>query len=70
MYRLIFKKMLTTILEITGLIAILVVPAVGPQKKKNKEFKIDRDVAHAHYAIDEEGNLVELHGRELSRYEH
>ena len=62
--------MLTTILEITGLLAILIIPMAGPKKKKNKQLKIDRDVTNAHYGIDEDGNLVELHGRELSRHEH
>jgi hypothetical protein len=42
----------------------------GPKKKKTKAPVIDTDVTNAHYAIDEDGNLVELHGRELSRHEH
>ncbi|MBS1527082.1 MAG: hypothetical protein JST19_15615 [Bacteroidetes bacterium] len=62
--------MLTTILEIAALLAIIILPMAGPKRKTNKVFKIDRDVTHAHYAIDEDGNLVELHGRELSRHEH
>lgn len=62
--------MLTTFLEITALFAILVIPMTGPKKKKNKQLNIERDVSNAHYAIDEDGNLVELHGRELSRHEH
>jgi len=62
--------MLATILEIAALLGILIVPMVGPKKKKNKQLTIDRDITNAHYAIDEDGNLVELHGRELSRSEH
>ncbi|HWD86621.1 MAG TPA: hypothetical protein VG367_00745 [Mucilaginibacter sp.] len=61
--------MLTTVLEIAVLLAILVIPMAGP-KKNNKQLNIDRNVTNAHYAIDEDGNLVELHGRELSRHEH
>ena len=62
--------MLTTILEVAGLLAIIVIPMAGPKKKKNTKLTIDRDVTNAHYGIDEDGNLVELQGRELSRHEH
>jgi hypothetical protein len=62
--------MLTTILEVAALLAVIIVPMAGPKKKKTKVPVIDTDVTHAHYAIDEDGNLVELHGRELSRHEH
>ena len=62
--------MLITVLEIAGLLAVLIVPMAGPRKEKNKQLTIDRDVTNAHYGIDEDGNLVELHGRELSRHEH
>jgi len=62
--------MLTTILEITALLGVLILPMAGPKRKKNKQLTIDRDVTNAHYAIDEDGNLVELHGRELSRFEY
>jgi hypothetical protein len=63
--------MFTTVLEIAALLAILIIPMAGPKKKKkNKQLTIDRDVTNAHYGIDEDGNLVELHGRELSRHEH
>jgi len=62
--------MLTTILEIAAVLAIIIMPIVGPKKQKTKQLTIDRDVTNAHYAIDEDGNLVELHGRELSRYEY
>jgi hypothetical protein len=62
--------MLITILEVAALLTVIIVPMAGPKKKKKiNVLEIDRDVTHAHYAIDEEGNLVELHGRELSRYE-
>jgi hypothetical protein len=63
--------MLTTVLEVAALLAIIIVPLAGPSKKKKTNvLTIDRDVTHAHYAINEEGNLVELHGRELSRHAH
>ncbi|MBS1532496.1 MAG: hypothetical protein JSU01_19490 [Bacteroidetes bacterium] len=62
--------MLATIFKIAALLAILIIPMARPKKKKHKQLTIDRDVTHAHYAIDEDGNLVELHGRELSRHEH
>jgi len=61
--------MLTTILEVAGLLAVIIVPMAGPAKKKQKRntYTIDTDVSHAHYAVNEEGNLVEIHP-ELSRY--
>jgi hypothetical protein len=62
--------MLTTILEIAGLLAVIIIPLAGPSKKKKPAPAIDRDVTHAHYAIDEDGNLVEFHGRQLSGHEH
>jgi hypothetical protein len=63
--------MLTTILEIAGLLAIIILPLRGPSKKKKKNvITIDRDVSNARYAIDENGSLVEFHGRALSGHEH
>ena len=63
--------MLITILEVAALIAIIVVPLAGPSKKKKKNVvTIDRDITHAHYAVNEEGNLVEIRGRELSGHHH
>jgi hypothetical protein len=63
--------MLTTVLEVAALLAIIIAPLAGPsKKKKGKVLKIDRDITHARYAIDEEGNLVHFHGRELSNHEH
>jgi len=63
--------MLTTILEVAGLLTVIIVPLAGPGKKKKKgnTLTIDTDVTHAHYAINEEGELVHIQGRELSRYE-
>jgi hypothetical protein len=58
--------MLTTILEVAGLIALIVIPMRGPRKKKVVTLKIDTDTSNAHYAINEEGNIIEIHGRELT----
>ena len=69
-YRFNVKVMLTTILEVTGLIAIIVVPMRGPKKKKVTTLKVDTDVSHAHYAVNEEGNIVEIHGSELTSHAH
>ena len=64
--------MLTTVLEVAALLAVIIAPLAGPSKKKKKGtvLKIDRDITHARYAIDEEGNLVQYHGRELSSHQH
>ena len=62
--------MLTTILEVAGLIAIIVIPMRGPKKKKVTTLKVDTDVSHAHYAVNEEGNIIEIHGRELTSHAH
>ena len=63
--------MLITILEVAALLAIIIVPLGGPSKKKQKKApKIDKDVADAHYAVNEHGYLEEIHGRELSNHEH
>jgi hypothetical protein len=65
------KIMLTTVLEVAALLAVIIAPLAGPKKKKKGNvLKIDRDVTHAHYAINEEGYLVHFHGRELSSHEH
>ena len=63
--------MLTTILEVVGLLAIIVVPLRSPKKKKAiTRLKIDKDTSHANYAIDKEGNLVAIHGNELTGHTH
>jgi len=64
--------MLTTILEVVGLLAVIIVPLRGPKKKKKVQgtYKIDKDVSQAHYAVDEEGNLVAIHGNELTNHTH
>jgi hypothetical protein len=63
--------MLITILEVAALLAIIIVPLKGPVKKEmKKKLKIDRDVSDAHYAINSNGYLEEIHGRELSNHEH
>jgi hypothetical protein len=62
--------MLTTIIEVVGLIAVIVVPMRGPKKKKTTTVKVDTDVSQAHYAINEEGNIVEIRGRELTSHAH
>ena len=63
--------MLITFLEVATLLAIIIVPIGGPStKKKNKALKIDRDIADAHYAINKEGFLEQIQGKELSRHEH
>lgn len=62
--------MLTTILEVAGLLAIIVIPMRGPKKKKAVSLKIDTDIRHAHYAVDDEGNLVAIHGNELTGHTH
>jgi hypothetical protein len=64
--------MLITILEVAALLAIIIVPLKGPSKKKEKKsvLKIDRDVSDAHYAINSDGYLEEIHGRELSSHQH
>jgi len=63
--------MLTTILEVVGLLAIIIVPLRGPKKKKaTTTLKIDTDTSHANYAIDKEGNLVAVHGNELTGHAH
>ena len=63
--------MLITILEVAALLAIIIVPLAGPAKKKSKTtFKIDTDVTNAHYAVNEDGYLEEIHGRELSKHTH
>lgn len=64
--------MLTTILEVVGLLSVIIVPLRGPKKKKKAAdaHKIDTDVSHAHYAVDEEGNLVAIHGNELTNHTH
>ena len=66
-YRFIIKDMLTTVLEVLALVAIILVPMAGPKKKKDA-LKVDSDVSHAHYAVDEEGSLVEIRGNELTNH--
>jgi len=67
----IFKYMLITILEVAALLAIIIIPLKGPAaKEKKKVFKIDRDVTNANYAINEDGYLEEIRGRELSNHTH
>ncbi len=63
----IIKVMLTTILEVVALLAIILVPMAGPKKKKGT-LNVDSDVSHAHYAVDEEGSLVEIRGNELTNH--
>jgi hypothetical protein len=59
--------MLTTILEVAALLAVIIVPLRGPgKKKKDTVAKIDTDTTHSHYAINEDGDLVEIRGKELS----
>jgi len=63
--------MLITIFEVAALLAIIIVPLAGPSPKKKKNApKIDRDVTDAHYAVNEERYLEEIHGRELSDHQH
>lgn len=63
--------MLITVLEVTALLAIIIVPLAGPAKKKKKTSLVnDTDVTNAHYAVDEDGNLAEIHSRKLSGHEH
>ncbi len=63
--------MLITILEVVALLTIIIAPLGGPIKKKKKNVVlIDKDVKNAHYAVNDEGYLVKLKGRELSNHEH
>lgn len=63
--------MLITVLEVVALLTIIIVPLAGPAKKKKKaNFTNDTDVTNSHYAIDEDGNLVEIHNQKLSGHEH
>ena len=64
--------MLLILLKIVALLVIMIAPLAGPQKKKKvlqKGLVIDTDVSNAHYAINANGCLVEIHGKELSKYE-
>lgn len=63
--------MLIIILKVSLLLAFIIIPLAGPSKKqKSKTLKIDKDVTHSNYAINKEGNLVELSDRELFNHEH
>ena len=63
--------MLITILEVAALLAIIIIPLKGPvEKEKKKAVKIDKDVTEANYAINEDGYLEEIRGRELSNHTH
>ncbi|HJP63308.1 MAG TPA: hypothetical protein VJ844_07680 [Mucilaginibacter sp.] len=63
--------MLITVLEVAALLAVIIVPLSGPgKKKKATEVKIDTDVTHAHYAVNEDGDLVKIDREELSSHTH
>jgi hypothetical protein len=68
---LLLKIMLITILEVVALLTIIIAPLGGPiKKKKRNTLSIDKNVNSAHYAVNEEGYLEKLKGRELSDHEH
>jgi len=63
--------MLIIIFKVMALLAVIIVPLAGPSKKAgSNKIKIDTDIANARYAINDNGNLVELRDRELSHQEH
>jgi hypothetical protein len=64
--------MMLTLFQIVALLAVMIAPLGGPRKKKKeleKKLFIDTDVSNAHYAIDPNGFLVEIQGKELSKNE-
>jgi hypothetical protein len=68
---LLLKIMLITILEVVALLTIIIAPLGGPiKKKKRNAISIDKDVRNSHYAINERGNLEEIHRGALSNHEH
>ena len=59
-----------TLLQVGGLLAIIIAAIAGPKKNSEIISKTNADTSNAHYAIDEHGDLVEIHGRELHRHGH
>ncbi|HJP61799.1 MAG TPA: hypothetical protein VJ844_00070 [Mucilaginibacter sp.] len=57
-----------TLLQVAGLLAIIIAAIAGPKKNNEIISKTNNDTSNAHYAIDEDGHLVEIHRSELHRH--
>jgi hypothetical protein len=65
--------MLIELLEISALLAVLVLPLFFPGKKKSNEIRIPKnynDTSEAHYAINENGFLEEIKHDKISSHAH
>ena len=65
--------MLIDVLEISALLAVLILPLFFPYKKKTTAIRIPKnhnDTSEAHYAINEKGFLEEINHDKLSSHAH
>ena len=63
--------MLIDTLEISALLAVLVLPLFFPYKKKNTAIRIPKnynDTSEAHYAVNEHGFLEEINHDKFSSH--
>ncbi|WP_186292574.1 hypothetical protein [Mucilaginibacter corticis] len=53
--------MAITIIKIAGLLCFLILPLMGPSKRRPKKYKRpDKTFISAHYGINKDGELEEL----------
>ncbi|HAL83750.1 MAG TPA: hypothetical protein DCO83_17180 [Mucilaginibacter sp.] len=65
--------MLIDVLEISALMAVIILPFFFPLKKKANAIKLPKnhnDTSGANYAINENGYLEEIHHDKLSSHTH
>ncbi|MEN0052242.1 MAG: hypothetical protein AAGC65_01170 [Mucilaginibacter sp.] len=64
--------MYTILLEVTALLAVIILPLLVVRKKIKKRsksaYKIDTNTEYARYAINEEGFLEEINVNKLSNH--
>lgn len=62
------------LLEVTALLAVIILPLLVVRKKIRKRlkpvYKIDTNTEYARYAINEDGFLEEINVSNLSKYKH
>jgi hypothetical protein len=64
------------LLQITALLAVIILPLLAIRKKFRKrskpafKYKIDTDTEYARYAINEDGFLEEINEGKLSKHKH
>ncbi|MFI5140155.1 MAG: hypothetical protein ACHQIM_20205 [Sphingobacteriales bacterium] len=65
--------MLIVVLEISALMAVIILPFFFPLKKKANAIKLPKnhnDTSEANYAVNEHGYLEEIHHDKLSNHTH